>query len=77
MIEPPEGLFDLAELFLGLGDYCLEAGQALFVVGLILGPCLVLVGAKVLNLLARVFDLCEAQCGAAAFEEMAEGAKLG
>lgn len=40
------------------------------------GATLVLFRAKVLDLLARVFDFCQAQGSAGALEEVAEGGEL-
>lgn len=46
------------------------------ITGFILCTRLVLMRAKVLDLLAVVFDLCEAEGGRTAFEEVAEGGEL-
>ena len=77
MIEPPEQPLHLLELLLCLRNRHLEAGQTHLVVDLVLGPRLVLVGSKVLNLLARVLDFCQAQRGRRTLEEMAQRGELG
>lgn len=60
MVEPPQRLLDLGEFYLGLCDDDAQGLEALFVVGLVVDARLVLVGAVVLDLLARVLDLCQA-----------------
>lgn len=77
VIEPPERPLGLTEFLFGLRDRVLQFRKTDVVAQLITRARLVLVGAEVLDLLARVFDLCQAERRAAAFEEVAEGRELG
>jgi hypothetical protein len=72
VVELFQHLLDIVELLLRLLDGALELVEA-DVVGLVASARLVLVGAKVLDLLARVLDFGEAESGGGAFEEVAEG----
>jgi len=77
MIEASEGLFSLDKLLLGLGNGGLEFAQTDVIRGLVDGARLVLVRAKVLDLLARVFDFGQTERGRGALEEMAQSGQLG
>jgi hypothetical protein len=61
LVELPQSLLDLGELDLGLLDSLLQALEALVVVGNVFGTVGALVGAKVLDLLAAVFDFRHAE----------------
>lgn len=77
VVETSQRPLDLAELLLGLRNDGSERLEALLGVGLIASASLVLVRAVVLDLLAAVLDFRQAECCAAAFEEVAEGGELG
>lgn len=61
MIKLAQRALNLFKLLLGLRNRGREQAQALLVIGLVPRPRLVLAGAVVLDLLARVLDFCEAQ----------------
>jgi len=71
MIEPPERLFSIHKLLLGLRNGDFEFTQTDVIRGLVVGARLVLVRAKVLDLLARVLDFGQAERGRGALEEVA------
>lgn len=71
VVELLEHLFDLVELVLGLLDDLVKALQRLVLLD-VLCACLVLQLAVVLDLLARVLDLGQAEGGRGALEEVAE-----
>lgn len=71
LVEVLEHLLDLGKLRLRLRDGGLELLAALLL-GDVLDARLVLLGAKVLDLLARVLYFCEAKRGRGALEKVAE-----
>ena len=71
VVELLEHLLHVGELLLGLLDRLLELLQALLLGDLLVALC-VLLEAVVLDLLARVLDLAEAERGGRALEEVAE-----
>lgn len=71
VVEASQRPLNLSEFLLGLCNGGAAVLETLFVVGLVVGARLILVCAKVLDLLARVLDLGKAESGAAAFEEVA------
>jgi hypothetical protein len=70
-VEVLEHVLDLGEFRLRLRNGCLELIAALFL-GDVLDARLVLLGAKMLDLLTRVLYFCEAERGGRALEEVAE-----
>lgn len=70
MVELLQQRLDLLELLLRLLDRRLAISQTLLHVVHVLGACLVLHGAEVLDFLARVLDLGKAECGGGALEEV-------
>ncbi len=73
VVELAQGLLDLLKLLLGLRDRRLAPGQTDVRVRLLEGARLVLVRTKILQLLAAVLELGQAERGRRAFEEVAEG----
>lgn len=61
MVEFSQQRLDLLEFLLGLLDRGLAVRQALVLIWLVLGACLILHGTEVLDLLARIFHLGKAE----------------
>lgn len=71
--ELPQHLLDLGVLLLDGRKRLLDAREALLLVRLVDRAGRILLMSVVLDLLAAVLDLCEAECGGGTFEKVSQG----